>query len=60
MKRVLCFGGFFLRADDPEALADWGGDPLGVWTPGEYETPRWRQKAGRQKAGECVFAAANG
>lgn len=52
MQKVLGFGGFFFRADDPKALAAWYERHLGIaQVPGDYETPCWRQEAG-----ETVFA----
>lgn len=52
MEKVLGFGGFFFRANDPKALADWYRDRLGIdLVPGDYDTPPWRQQAG-----ETVFA----
>lgn len=52
MEKVLGIGGFFFRAEDPEALADWYRTHLGIdRVPGDYDTPCWRQAAG-----ETVFA----
>lgn len=52
MEKVLGFGGFFFRADDPAALAAWYHAHLGIDpVPGDYETPCWRQAEG-----ETVFA----
>ena len=52
MQRVLGIGGLFFRAKDPEALARWYVDNLGVDpVPSDYNTPAWRQEAG-----ETVFA----
>ena len=52
MEKVQGFGGFFFRADDPEALARWYLEHLGIDpVPGDYETPCWRQAAG-----DTVFA----
>ena len=46
-QKVLGIGGFFFRADDPEALAVWYLEHLGVdRVPGDYDTPPWRQEAG--------------
>jgi predicted enzyme related to lactoylglutathione lyase len=45
-------GGFFFRADDPQALARWYEERLGITTvPESYEGEVWRQQAG-----ETVFA----
>ena len=47
MERVAGIGGFFFRARDPEALKAWYDSHLGVRrTPGDYDSPCWRQKAG--------------
>ena len=47
MERVTGIGGFFFRASDPEALADWYRDRLGVDpVPQSYEQEPWRQRAG--------------
>jgi len=47
MEKVLGFGGFFFRAEDPKALAEWYETHLGVTrVPGDYETPSWQQEAG--------------
>lgn len=52
MEKVLGFGGFFFRAEDPEGLAKWYLDHLGIDpVPGDYDTACWRQEAG-----ETVFA----
>lgn len=52
MEKVLGFGGFFFRADDPKRLADWYHTHLGIDpVPGDYDTPCWRQTEG-----ETVFA----
>ncbi|MEZ5777700.1 MAG: VOC family protein [Paracoccaceae bacterium] len=47
MEKVTGFGGFFFRADDPEALADWYHRHLGVDpVPGDYDKQPWMQEAG--------------
>ncbi len=47
MEKVQAIGGFFFRAKDPEALAKWYEDRLGVSvSPRDYETQPWQQKAG--------------
>ena len=47
MERVTGIGGVFFRAKDPEALAAWYEEMLGVTpVPGEYGTSPWRQEAG--------------
>ncbi len=47
MEKVLGFGGFFFRAKNPEALAKWYADHLGIdEVPGDYDTPCWQQAAG--------------
>lgn len=47
MEKVLGFGGFFFRAEDPEALAEWYRTHLGIdRVPPDYETPCWMQEAG--------------
>lgn len=52
MERVIGIGGFFFRSRDPEALAVWYQDRLGVTTvPETYEEGAWRQEGG-----ETVFA----
>ena len=52
MEKVLGFGGFFFRAENPKTLAEWYHRHLGIDpVPGDYETPCWRQAAG-----ETVFA----
>ena len=47
MERVTGIGGFFFRAKDPEALASWYEDRLGVTgvPAGDGDEP-WRQEAG--------------
>lgn len=53
MERVTGIGGFFFRADDPDALADWYERNLGVTrVPDSYDAEPWRQQAGA-----TVFAA---
>lgn len=47
MEKVVGIGGLFFRSSDPERLARWYADNLGVDpVPGDYETPPWRQKEG--------------
>jgi predicted enzyme related to lactoylglutathione lyase len=47
MERVTGIGGVFFRAKDPEALAAWYEEMLGVApVPGDYGTSPWRQDAG--------------
>lgn len=47
MERVLGFGGMFFRAKDPQALAEWYEQHLGVTrVPADYDTPAWSQEAG--------------
>ena len=47
MERVTGIGGFFFRASDPDALATWYRDRLGVDpVPQSYEQEPWRQQAG--------------
>lgn len=47
MERVTGIGGFFFRAKDPAALAQWYADHLGVdLVPPTYEEEVWRQEAG--------------
>lgn len=52
MEKVLGFGGFFFRSEDPKALAKWYETHLGILrVPDDYETQCWTQEAG-----ETVFA----
>ena len=52
MERVTGIGGFFFRSQDPDALAVWYQERLGVTTvPETYEDGPWRQQEG-----ETVFA----
>ncbi len=47
MERVTGIGGVFFRARDPEALARWDAEVLGVPPPPPtYDDPDWRQVAG--------------
>ncbi len=47
MEKVLGLGGVFLRSPNPEALAKWYLDHLGInLVPSDYETPVWQQEAG--------------
>jgi len=52
--RVTGIGGFFFRANDPDALNQWYADHLGVVMTGvtSYEDPGWFQDRG-----ETVFTA---
>ena len=46
-ERVTGIGGFFFAARDPEALARWYAEHLGIdEVPAEYGAPSWRQDAG--------------
>lgn len=47
MEKVLGIGGLFFRSPDPERLARWYADHLGVDpVPQDYDTPAWQQQAG--------------
>jgi glyoxylase I family protein len=47
MERVLGIGGFFFRAKDPAALAQWYQDTLGIGlVPSDYSQKPWTQEAG--------------
>ena len=47
MERVTGIGGLFFRGRDPDALARWYADNLGIATiPTSYEAEPWRQQAG--------------
>ena len=47
MEKVTGIGGFFFRAKDPKALAEWYDKNLGVVpVPDSYEGEAWRQEAG--------------
>lgn len=47
MEKVLGIGGFFFRAQDPEALMQWYTDKLGILPPpGSYDVLPWFQAAG--------------
>ena len=47
MEKVLGFGGFFFRSKDPDALAKWYFDNLGIaLVPDDYGAPSWQQDAG--------------
>ncbi len=47
MHKVLGFGGFFFRANDPEALGEWYEETFGITKVGQdYAAPTWQQDAG--------------
>lgn len=47
MERVTGIGGVFFRAQDPELLARWYAEHLGVDAPpASYDDSSWRQQAG--------------
>ena len=47
MEKVTGIGGFFFRAREPKALAEWYRDHLGVdVVPENYDDSPWRQQAG--------------
>jgi predicted enzyme related to lactoylglutathione lyase len=47
MEKVTGIGGFFFRAGDPDSLARWYADHLGVdRTPPDYDTRPWWQTQG--------------
>lgn len=47
MEKVLGIGGFFFRAENPDALGRWYAENLGIDpTPTDYDTPSWQQQAG--------------
>ncbi len=47
MQRVTGIGGFFFRANNPDALAQWYKDHLGVdLIPPDYDQKPWTQEAG--------------
>jgi glyoxylase I family protein len=56
MHKVSGIGGFFFRAQDPDALADWYRDNLGIDpVPMSDGAQSWRQEAG-----ETAFTAMDG
>jgi glyoxylase I family protein len=47
MENVTGIGGFFFRARDPQRLAEWYRDHLGIsLVPSNYDEPSWSQDAG--------------
>ncbi len=47
MEKVDGIGGFFFRSGNPEKLAKWYADHLGIdVVPSDYDTPAWRTEAG--------------
>jgi glyoxylase I family protein len=47
MEKVTGIGGLFFRARDPQTLAQWYNDHLGVpVVPSDYAKPPWQQQAG--------------
>ncbi len=47
MERVTGIGGMFFRAKDPDKLASWYNDNLGVSpVPDDYDHDPWKQEAG--------------
>lgn len=47
MQKVNGIGGVFFRAKDPEGLAKWYLDNLGIdVVPSDYDTKAWQQEAG--------------
>jgi predicted enzyme related to lactoylglutathione lyase len=47
MEQVTGIGGFFFRAQNPDSLAQWYRDHLGInLVPADYETEPWSQAAG--------------
>jgi len=47
MEKVLGIGGVFFRSTEPDALAQWYADHLGIDpVPADYDTPCWQQAAG--------------
>jgi catechol 2,3-dioxygenase-like lactoylglutathione lyase family enzyme len=53
MEKVTGIGGFFFRARDPKALAEWYRTHLGVdLVPENYDDPPWQQQAGPTAFGD--------
>lgn len=47
MERVLGIGGFFFKSEQPDVVARWYAEHLGVTVPGDsYDDPVWRQDEG--------------
>lgn len=47
MAEILGIGGFFFRAKDPAALADWYEQHFSIAkVPDDYDKPAWQQQAG--------------
>jgi len=47
MEKVVGIGGFFFRAEQPEALGHWYKENLGIdLVPPDYDTAPWQQEAG--------------
>jgi predicted enzyme related to lactoylglutathione lyase len=55
MARVTGIGGVFLKADDPEALAKWYEQHLGIRFDGSYALLKWSDDP-RAEDGSTVFA----
>ena len=52
MEKVLGIGGLFFKSKDPQALARWYLEHLGIdMAPSDYDTPPWHQQSG-----DTVFA----
>ncbi|MEO0549187.1 MAG: VOC family protein [Pseudomonadota bacterium] len=46
-ERITGFGGFFFRAEDPKALAEWYHENFGIDpVPSDYDTQPWHQNEG--------------
>jgi predicted enzyme related to lactoylglutathione lyase len=57
VERVTGIGGFFFRADDPDALARWYAEHLGVGLPpSSFEDDQAAEFEWFQEAGPTVFA----
>jgi len=56
MEKVTGIGGVFLKARDPEAMAAWYRENLGIATKDGYTDFQWREKEKPEQIGRTVWS----
>ena len=56
MEKVTGIGGVFLKARDPEAMANWYREHLGIATKDGYTDFKWRDKDKPELVGQTVWS----
>lgn len=56
MEKVTGIGGIFIKAQNPDAMAAWYRDHLGIATKDGYTDFQWREKENPEKIGQTLWS----